>query len=272
MESFFWILDLGFWIRNLYSCTSLVNETRAYGSWHKGLEADKLDYTMSGWNLEQKADLMDRFPLFSGLSRDFHVQLAGLARPVRINKKGVLFREGDPADGFYLLVEGKIKLTKISPGGKEQILHFVKAETSFAEAALYSDGKFPAFAEALDDSTLLFIPSAGFTELLAGNQELAINLIAHLAQLLQILSRKVEELSLMDATSRLSRYLLANINRETGLAKLSMGKGQTASSMGMAVETFSRTLTKLKEDGIVKEVSPGIIRVLDLNALELLTG
>jgi CRP/FNR family transcriptional regulator len=227
---------------------------------------------MSGFNQDQKADLMDRFPIFSGLSRDFLVQLAGLARPIRVKRREVLFREGDPAKGFYLLVEGKIKLTKISPGGKEQILHFVKPGNSFAEAALYSDGKFPAFAETLEDSTLLFIPSAGFADLLAGNQELAMNLIAHLAQLLQLLSRKVEELSLMDATSRLSRYLLANINRETGLAKLSMGKGQTASSLGMAVETFSRTLTKLKEDGIIKEVSPGIIQILDVEALELLTG
>ena len=227
---------------------------------------------MSGINLEKKADLMERFPIFSGLPREFHLQLAGLARQIRVGRKEVLFREGDPARGFYLLVEGKFKLTKISPGGKEQVLHFVHAGNSFAEAALYSDKKYPAFAEALEDSTLLYLPSADFADLVAGNQELSMNLIAHLAQLLQLLSRKVEELSLMDATSRLSRYLLTNINRETGLAKLSMGKGQTASSLGMAVETFSRTLTKLKEDGIVKEVSPGTIRVLDLEALEALTG
>lgn len=227
---------------------------------------------MSGWNQEKKADLMERFPIFSGLPREFHVQLAGLARQIRVGRKEVLFRDGDPAKGFYLLVEGKFKLTKISPGGKEQVLHFVNAGNSFAEAALYSDMKYPAFAEALVDSTLLLIPSAGFADLLSGNRELSMNLIAHLAQLLQVLSRKVEELSLMDATSRLSRYLLANINRETGLARLSMGKGQTASSLGMAVETFSRTLTKLKEDGIVKEVSPGTIRILDVEALEQLTG
>ena len=220
------------------------------------------------WSLDKKAEAMEKFPIFSGLERDLIMGLASIARPVEVEKKGILFREDDPANGFYLLVKGKIKLSKISSGGKEQILHFVKEGDSFAEAALYIEQTFPAFAEALEDSYLLFIPVDGFMDILKEDQNLAANLIAHLSQLLHLLLRKVEELSLMDATSRFCRYLSANLDRETGLVKLTAGKGHTASSLGMAVETFSRTLAKLKEEGIIKETTPGVIQVLNMEALE----
>ncbi len=218
--------------------------------------------------LEERARAIAGFPIFSGLSEDHLIMLARMARPRTVKRKEMLFREGEAALGFFLLVKGKIKLIKISPGGKEQILHFVHAGNSFAEAAIYINQQYPAFAEALEESELLFIPNDEFTELLGSNSDLSINLVAHLAHYLHILTRKVEELALMDATSRLCRHLAENMDRETGTIELPVGKGQTANSLGMAVETFSRTLTRLKDDGIVEESSPGVLRVLDVEALE----
>jgi len=223
---------------------------------------------MADTTLIERARTIAGFPIFSGLSEDHLIMLARMARPRKLKRKETLFREGEPALGFFLLVVGKIKLIKISPGGKEQILHFVHAGNSFAEAAIYIDQKYPAFAEALEDSELLFIPKEEFTELLGSNNDLAVNLIAHLAHYLHLLTRKVEELSLLDATSRLCRHLAAHMDRETGMVELPVGKGQTATSLGMAVETFSRTLTRLKDDGIVEEDSPGVLRVLDVETLE----
>jgi CRP/FNR family transcriptional regulator len=220
------------------------------------------------WSVEKKSQAMERFPIFSGLDRGFIDDLASIAKPVEVKKRGILFREGEAAKGFYLLIKGRLKLSKISAGGKEQILHFVDQGHSFAEAALYMDQTYPAFAEALEDSALLFIPRGGFLEKLKEDQGLAANLIAHLSQLLHHLTRKVEELSLMDANSRFCRYISTNLDRETGSIKLTMGKGQTASSLGMAVETFSRTLAKLKEEGVIKETTPGVLQVLNMEALK----
>ncbi|GBE15698.1 MAG TPA: Crp/Fnr family transcriptional regulator [Proteobacteria bacterium] len=223
---------------------------------------------MKSWSLEEKADGMGRFPLFSGLDRTLLLELARLCRIVSIRKKAVLFREGDPAIGFYLLVEGKMKLSKISAGGKEQIIHFVNAGSSFAEAALYTEQRYPVFAEALEDCTLIFVPRDRFAQMLGDNRELAVNLVGHLAQFLHQLAKKVEELSLMDATGRMCRFLAANMDSDTGIVRLSMGKGQTASSLGIAVETFSRTLARLKSDGVIKEASPGVMQVLDPETLK----
>lgn len=222
--------------------------------------------------MKSKTDTLSEFPLFSGLEEDHLSTLAAIAVPKRISKKTVLFREGDEAKGFYLLLKGRIKLSKVSSSGKEQILHFVQAGQSFAEAALYMNKSYPATAEAIEESELFYIPSGGLSDAMSSDPGLAMNLIAHLARYLQLLTRKVEELSLMDATSRLAHHLLGNMEPATGLVRLGAGKGQTASSLGMAVETFSRTLTRFKDEGWVKEASPGVLQVLDEEGLKSLSS
>jgi len=219
-------------------------------------------------DLSSKKDLLSLFPLFSGLEPGHLETLALIAIPKRIEKKSVLFREGEEAKGFFLLVKGKVKLTKINPSGKEQILHFVQPGQSFAEAALYMDETYPATAEAIEAASLLFIPRDALFEAIRKNEKLSMNLIAHLARYLQILTRKVEEVTLLDSASRLALFLIAEMDPVSGIVRLPAGKGQMAASLGMAVETFSRTLTRMKEKGIVKEASPGVLQVLDKEALK----
>ena len=215
-----------------------------------------------------KKELLAGFPLFSGLEPEHLDSVASIAVWKRIAKKSVLFREGEEAKGFFLLLEGKVKLTKISPSGKEQILHFVHPGQSFAEAALYMDETYPATAEAIETANLLFIPKKALFKAIQSDEKFSMNLIAHLARYLQVLTRKVEELSLLDSASRLALHLLAGMDPVTGIVRLPAGKGQVAASLGMAVETFSRTLARLKEEGILKEASPGVLQVLDREGLK----
>ncbi len=222
--------------------------------------------------MKSKIEKLAEFSLFSGLAEEHLNTIAKIAVLKRISKKAVLFREGDVANGFYLLLKGRIKLIKLSPNGKEQILHFVQKGQSFAEAALYLNSTYPATAEALEESELFFIPREALSEALSSDPGLAMNLISHLARYLQLLTRKIEALSLLDATERLAQHLLGNMEAATGLVRLGAGKGQTASSLGMAVETFSRTLTKFKDEGLVKEASPGVLQVLDAEKLKRISS
>ncbi len=223
-------------------------------------------------DLSKKDEILAQFPLFSGLEAKHLAVLASIAIPKRILKKGILFREGDIARGFYLLVEGKIKLSKVNPSGKEQILHFVHPGQSFAEAALYMDEAYPATAEAIEESNLFYLPREALAGALSADPNLSMNLVAHLARYLQILTRKVEELSLLDANTRTALHLLAGMDPVTGIVRLSAAKGQVAASLGMAVETFSRTLTRLKDEGVLKEASPGAFQVLNREALKKYSG
>ena len=76
-------------------------------------------------------------------------RIRAIASLKRVEKKEILFSDGEEAKGFYVVLSGKVKIYKVSPEGKEQILHVVSAPDAFAEAALFLEGRYPAFAEAL---------------------------------------------------------------------------------------------------------------------------
>ena len=84
-------------------------------------------------DLSKKEDVLARFPLFSGLDPEHLRTLASIAVPKEVQKKAVLFREGEEARGFFLLITGKVKLIKVNPAGKEQILHFFGPGEPFGE-------------------------------------------------------------------------------------------------------------------------------------------
>ncbi len=170
-----------------------------------------------------------------------------------------------------------MKLYKISPEGKEQILHVVSAPDAFAEAALYLEGTYPAFAEALDDCQLLFFPKRDFTQLIEKNPQLGINMIVSLSHFLRKFVVLIEELSLKEVSSRIAKYLMDLSIRSSQEGKnpkeveLDLTKTQLASKLGTISETLSRTLAKMKSKGII-EVKRNKITILDREALEELAS
>ena len=153
-------------------------------------------------------DLLKRCPLFAGLKEEDLKKIRAIALPRRIGKKEILFSDGEEAKGFYVILSGKVKLYKISPEGKEQILHVVSAPDAFAEAALFLEGTYPAFAEALSDSQLLFFPKRDFVQLIEKNPQLSINMIVSLSHFLKKFASLIEELSLKEVSSRIAKYLI----------------------------------------------------------------
>jgi CRP-like cAMP-binding protein len=108
-------------------------------------------------------ELLKRCPLFAGLKEEDLKRIRAIASLKQVKKKEILFSDGETAKGFYVILSGKMKLYKVSPEGKEQILHVVSAPDAFAEAALFLEGTYPAFAEALMDCQLLFFPKRDLT-------------------------------------------------------------------------------------------------------------
>ena len=153
-------------------------------------------------------ELLKRCPLFAGLKEEDLKQIRSIALLKQVRKKAIIFSEGEEARGFYVILSGKVKVYKVSPDGKEQILHVVNAPDSFAEAALFIEGSYPAFAEALSDSQLLFFPKRGFIKLIEKNPQLSINMIVSLSQFLKRFASLIEELSLKEVSSRIAKYLI----------------------------------------------------------------
>ena len=105
--------------------------------------------------------------LFSGLNNADLSELASITVRRAFRKGETLFSEGEEATGFYLLVSGSIKLCRMSPDGREKVLHFVKPLETFAEAAFFGDGKYPAEARAMESGEVLYLPRQGFMDLMS---------------------------------------------------------------------------------------------------------
>jgi len=222
-------------------------------------------------------DLLRRCPLFAGLREEDLKRIRAIASLKQIGKKEILFSEGEEARGFYVILSGKVKLYKVSPDGKEQILHVVSAPDAFGEAALFLEGSYPAFAEALSDSQLLFFPKRDFIQLIEKNPQLSINMIVSLSQFLKRFASLIEELSLKEVSSRIAKYLidlslkLSQEGKSPKEVELDLSKTQLALKLGTISETLSRTLAKMKAKGII-DVKKNRIFILNREALEELAS
>ncbi len=218
-------------------------------------------------------ELLKQCPLFAGLKPEDLRRIRAVASLRKVGKKEILFGEGEEAKGFYVILSGKIKLYKMSSDGKEQILHVVSAPDAFAEAALFLEGSYPAFAEALADSQLLFFPKREFIQLIERNPQLSINMIVSLSHFLRRFASLIEELSLKEVSSRVAKYFIDLSIRSSKEGKnpreveLDLNKSQLASKLGTISETLSRTLTKMKAKEVI-DVKKNKILILNQKLLE----
>ncbi|MEO2068820.1 MAG: Crp/Fnr family transcriptional regulator [Desulfurobacteriaceae bacterium] len=202
--------------------------------------------------------------LLSGLSEK---QLEDIERVSFLKKypKGtIIFDPSKRAKGFYVLKKGKVKIYR-SNKGKEQIIRVFSQPTFFGEAASFIGEKFPAWAESLKDSEILFIPREEFLELIKNDPEISMKLLAVMSQRLIYLTGIIENLALKDALSKVSAYILKNC-KESNSESFRFSTNLAAMELGLTKETVSRTLSKLKSMGII-EKNGNLIKVKNLNDL-----
>jgi len=196
-------------------------------------------------------EIIKQCHLFSGVTNEDLTLLTAILRKREFSKGEILFEDGDEADGFYIIASGKVKVYKLSLEGRERILHVVQPGNSFAEAAIFDNGRYPAFAETLSSSTLLFFPKREFLDLLNSHPQLAINIISGLSRFLRQFTVQIEDLTFRDVPARLARYLLSFGDETLVSVELPVSKSQLASNLGTTSETLSRTLRKLSDDEMI---------------------
>lgn len=190
--------------------------------------------------------------LFSGLTDTDIDLLSSIVQQQNFLRKQVLFTEGEQATGFYVVVRGRVKIYKLSAEGKERVLHVVHPGQSFADAAIFDDGCYPAFAETVTECELLLFPKQAFLNLLHHHSQLSINMIAGLSRYLRQFTIQIEDLTFREVPARLARYLLDLSDDSRADVDLPVSKSQLASNLGTTSETLSRTLRKLTDEGLIQ--------------------
>jgi CRP/FNR family transcriptional regulator len=208
--------------------------------------------------------VLRRAPLFAGLS-DANLAAFAASAVVRTCERGaVLFKAGDRADHFLLVLSGCVKVFALAPDGREHVLHLVSSYGLVAESAVFAEGTYPAWAQAEERSRVAAFFRDRFVEMIRRDPEFAIQCLAGMSHRLREFVAKIEDLSLRDVTARLAGYLLQN--SRGGRCVLPVRKAVLAAHLGTVAEPLSRSLRRLKDAGIIRE-HKSAIHVLDADRL-----
>lgn len=212
-------------------------------------------------------------PLFSELSIEQLRKVTVFSSVTKFQKNDFLFHEGDFYTGFFILLKGSVKVYKITPDGRESVVHLIKPLNTFADIPLFEGSNYPANAQSLEESLAIFLSKEGFLKLIRENPEISLKMLAGFAKRLKSLVSQLEDISSKEVSNRLAKYLMKEI-KNTGneklpepFVKLTIPKSTIASFLGTITETLSRAFKKLQGEGII-HVNGKKIFVKDMKRLK----
>ena len=219
--------------------------------------------------MDKILNIISTIPLFNGLPDDQMVAIKKIALEKKFNKGEIIFSEGDEGNGFYVIAEGRVKIFKVSTEGKEQILHIFGPGQPFGEAPVFAGQKFPANAQAIEKTRVLFFLRVSIVNLISANPSLALNMLAVMSKKLRQFAVQIENLSLKEMPARLASYLLRQADEQDqgDVVVLKISKGQLASTLGTIPETLSRMFAKLSSKNLIS-VEGKKITLLERHGLE----
>ncbi len=208
--------------------------------------------------------VLSKIPMFSELDIATRKKLAELAVTKTYRKGQILFREGAPADGLFIVKEGRIKIYKMSWEGKEQVLHFFGPMEMFAEVPVFQGSNYPASAEALEKSEVIFLPGDLLLNFLRENCDVAIKFLGLLSERLRYFTRLIEDLSLKEVPARLAAYILYHLEKNPDNRNeitLDIPRHLLSALLGTTPETLSRVFTRMRSSGYIELINKNTIKV-----------
>jgi CRP-like cAMP-binding protein len=212
-------------------------------------------------------------PLFASLTESELRALTARTIRKRFQQGELLFAEGDTCTGLFLVASGKIRIFKLSPSGREQVLAVEGPGSSFAELPVFDGGNYPAAASAVEDAEILFISRKDFQAFCREHPDVALKVIAVVGGRLRRLVGIIEELSFTTVRQRLIALILrlaqaAGTPSKEGIrVELLKSHQDLAADLGTVRELVSRNLSRLQAEGFI-EVEGRKIVVKDLAGLK----
>jgi CRP-like cAMP-binding protein len=213
-------------------------------------------------------DMLANTSLFRDLAPEVIDRIAGLASTRSLSADQILFSKGDPGDALYGVLDGEIRISAGSPGGKEVILNAIHAGEFFGEIALLDGQPRTADATAVVDCELVRIPRADFIRYMESEPRLSTHLLELLCHRVRATSEMVEDSAFLALPARLAKRLLglAGETAETGPVELRVSQQQLGQLMDSSREAINRNLQAWRREGWV-ELSRNRVTIVDADAL-----
>ena len=202
--------------------------------------------------------VLRKTPLFASLTEAEMRALAARVSKRHFQRGELLFGEGDPCTGLFLVASGKIRIFKLSAAGREQVLAVEGPGSSFAELPVFDGGNYPAAASALEDANVLFISRKDFQNFCREHPDVALKVIAVVGSRLRRLVGIIEELSFTTVRQRLIAVVLrlaeagGRPSKEGVHLELTKSHQDLAAELGTVRELVSRNLSRLQAEGFLE--------------------
>lgn len=220
-----------------------------------------------------------KIPIFGTLNASDMEEVKPYLIPAKFRKKEVIFSEGDPSDWLYVVIKGKVKITKLSQSGREIILEIISPMDFFGGVAVMRGFPYPANAVAMDDAELLKISRSNLMRILDRFPNLMYCMAMNIGDRIKGSHEALKNIAVEKVESRIASMLI-KLADKAGSEPLGDGsvtidmkltKQDIAEMVGTTVETSIRTMSKFKKLGIVSEKG-GKITIKDINKLKALCG
>jgi CRP-like cAMP-binding protein len=216
-------------------------------------------------------DILKQTPIFSSMDEKT-VQFFVTRSHIKSYQKGKqLFAMGDKAECFYIILDGWIKLYRITSEGEEAIIHVFGPGETFAEAAVFNERqRYPVNAEVAETAKVLEIPRVLFVNKIHEDGDFALSILGSIAARQHFLVQQIEQVTVKSAPQRIGTFLLKLCPKDSVRnikINLPYDKGLVARRLNIQPETFSRALNKLKPHGVNVEGRQIIVK--DVAALSI---
>lgn len=219
-------------------------------------------------NCHNEIDLcVEIVPIFNSLSFDEKIELAKIAIHKKFKRGEYIYQAGDKQEYLFIVHRGKIKVTRYSEDGKEQIIRIVGEGEFIGELSLFANSNLTDYAVALEDTSICMLAGDVVKKYIEKEPTVGLKIMAELSKRLDMMEELVEGINLHSVEWRLARFLL-KMKDEHNVVVLNTTKGNFASQLGMSQETLSRKLALFQEQKLIKMITAKKIALLNIEALE----
>lgn len=221
-----------------------------------------MDCTCSG-----EKTCVERVPIFSNLDQEEMKEITSIISHKTFKKNELIYLAGEKASSLYVVNKGKVKITRISSSGKEQVIRILEAGEFMGELSIFKPSPLMDNAEAISDTMMCIIDGKDLKGILEKYPLISFKIMEELSQRLERAESLIENINLNSVEKRLADILL-QLKDDNNKINLNMSKKDLASQIGMSSETLSRKLSAFQELGIIKLVGQRKIEILNKAALE----
>lgn len=222
--------------------------------------------------MSKKIDFLQKTELFQNLSAAQLQKIANLLQEKTYAKETMIFFEAEVAAGFYILLQGQVKIFKLAENGKEQILKVFNRGDVFGEVPVFEGSTFPANCQTIKATKVLYLSRQHFLQLVKHDPQFALSMLALLSQRLRAFTVTIENLTLKEVAPRLAAYLLYLAKtHDCNKLQLDVSKTVLANILGVSRETLSRAIKKLEQLNLI-HVSGKNVEIYNLAKLKILAN